>query len=49
MNYENVKDRIPDLISSLDKITTEYSYEVKYIGEAKAYLTILLDILKEKG
>ena len=48
MNYENIKTRIPALIAELNKISTEYGYERKYIGEANAYLTLLLDILKEK-
>ncbi len=46
MNYNTVKNRIPELIKSLESVKTEYAYEKNYIGESIGYLALLLDILE---
>lgn len=45
MNYTNVRDRLPALIKILENINTEHRSEKKYLGEAQAYLSLLMDII----
>jgi hypothetical protein len=49
MNYETVKERIDPLIDSLSGITTSYSVERLYIGEAMTLLRLLKDILESRN
>ena len=45
MNYTNVRERLPVLIKILENINTELRSEKKYLGEAQAYLNLLIDII----
>ena len=47
MNYTNVRERLPELIKILENINTEHRSEKKYqyLGEAQAYLNLLIDII----
>ena len=45
MNYTNVRERLPVLIKILENINTEHRSEQKYLGEAQAYLSLLMDII----
>ena len=45
MNYTNVRERLPVLIKILENINTEHRSEKKYLGEAQAYLNLLIDII----
>ena len=45
MNYANVRERLPALIKILENTSTEYRSDKKYLGEAQAYLSLLMDII----
>ena len=45
MNYTNVRERLPELIKLLESINTEPRSDKQYIGEAQAYLSLLMDII----
>lgn len=40
-----ITQRIPELRKELQKISTQYSYESKQIGEAIALLSLLKDLI----
>jgi hypothetical protein len=46
MNYKTITERIEPLIESLGSVSTVYSYEKAYIGEAQVMLRLLKDILE---
>lgn len=45
ITFENVKKRLPELRNSLGKISTEWNYQQKEIGEAISYLSLLEDLI----
>jgi hypothetical protein len=42
---DNVLKRLPELRETLSKISTEYGYQYRYIGEAIGMLILLEDII----
>jgi hypothetical protein len=46
---DNVLKRLPELRETLSKISTEYAYQYRYIGEAISMLILLEDIIIEKN
>lgn len=42
---DNVLKRLPELRETLSKISTEYGYQYRYIGEAISMLILLEDII----
>lgn len=42
-----MNERISSLICDLERISTEYVYERRYIGEAITYLRFLRDIMNK--
>ena len=42
----NVKERLPDLISKLGAVNTQYPFERQYLGEAISFLRLMQDMIE---
>lgn len=42
----NVKERIPGLITNLSSINTQYATERQYVGEAISFLRLMQDMIE---
>lgn len=48
MNYDNTMKDIEAVKSLLGRISTQYSWEGHVLGQARAYLSLLMDMIEHK-